>query len=126
MAKIKITVGDESYDANLDEETAPETVGAILDALPIEAPAKAWGEEFYFDIPVDVGLENEVETVSVGDLAYWPHGNAFCIFFGKTPMSPSEEEIVPASPVNPVGTIENAEALKSHVPGEQVRISPAN
>jgi len=126
MAKITITVGDETFDATLDQGSAPETVRAILDALPIEGRANTWGDEIYFEIPVETPLENGVETVSKGDLGYWPQGNAFCIFYGRTPMSKNEEEIVPASAVNPIGTIEDPETLKGHSDGEPVRIEAAD
>ena len=123
--EVTITVGEEEFAATLEEESAPETVRAIREALPIEGAASTWGEEIYFTIPVEMGPENGVETVSVGDLGYWPQGNAFCIFYGKTPMSRSEEEIVPASAVNPIGRIEGAERLKKHAEGETVRVEKA-
>jgi len=126
MAKIRILVGDEEFDATLDEQKAPETVRRILEALPIEGRANTWGEEIYFQIPVSMGEENAVETVSVGDLGYWPSGECFCIFFGKTPMTTSLEAIKPASAVNPIGRIENPERLKSHRSGETVRITAAD
>lgn len=125
MPRILIRVGDEEFEGELTEETAPNTVQKILDALPLEATAKTWGEEIYFSIPVQVAEENGKATVSKGDLGYWPSGNAFCIFYGKTPMSQNEDEIVPASPVNPIGHIENADALKQHSPGETVQVSLA-
>ena len=40
----------------------------------------------------------------VGELAYWPPGNALCIFFGPTPASAGEEPRA-ASAVNPVGKL---------------------
>ncbi len=124
MAKIKIQVGEEEFDATLTEESAPETVRKILNALPIESAAQTWGEEIYFEIPVSMAEENAVSTVSKGDLGYWPAGECFCIFFGKTPMTTSEDQIKPASPVNPIGRIENPDALKKHSAGEPVRITP--
>ena len=42
--------------------------------------------------------------VSVGDLGYWPPGNAFCIFFGRTPASSGSAPRA-ASPVTVVGRI---------------------
>ncbi len=32
--------------------------------------AHRWGEEIYFDIPVDLELENGKEVLDVGDIAY--------------------------------------------------------
>lgn len=89
--------------AELSEEN-PRTARAIWEALPIEARANTWGDEIYFSIPVDVGAENPKEIVEMGDIGYWPPGNAFCIFFGPTPAS-RDDEIRPASPVNVVGRV---------------------
>lgn len=125
MEKLNIQISEESFDAWLDESLTPETVQKIIEALPIETKINTWGEEFYFRIPVDAGPENGVEKVSVGDLAFWPQGQAFCIFFGKTPMSRNEEEIIPASAVNPIGKIEGIDRLKKHKDGETIRIKKA-
>ena len=52
------------------------------------------------------------EIVDLGDIGFWPPGNAICLFFGPTPIS-SEGEIRPASSVNIVGKIiGNLEELK--------------
>jgi uncharacterized protein len=42
--------------------------------------------------------------MTVGELGYWPTGNAFCIFFGPTPAS-SADTPVAASPVNVLGRV---------------------
>lgn len=89
--------------AELSDES-PTTSRAIWDALPIEARANTWGEEIYFSIPVEVEAENPMDVVEKGNLGYWPPGNAFCIFFGPTPIS-KRNEIRPASPVNIVGKV---------------------
>jgi len=73
-------------------------------ALPIEARASTWGDEIYFSIPVHLKEQNGQELVVLGDLGYWPPGNAMCIFFGPTPMS-NGNEIRPASAVNVWGKI---------------------
>jgi hypothetical protein len=66
-----------------------------------------------------------VETVSMGDLGYWPPGTAFCIFFGPTPMSRGSE-IRPASPVNVFGKIVgDAAVFKKVRAGTQVRVERA-
>ena len=67
--------------------------------------------------------EDAKEVVELGDLGFWPPGNAFCIFFGLTPAS-SQGEIRPASPVNIIGSINGGlDALKQVNPGESVKIS---
>jgi len=75
-----------------------------MEKLPIEAEFSTWGDEIYFPIPVKMGAENSTDVVELGDIAYWPPGHAFCIFYGATPIS-GEGEIRPASPVNPLGQI---------------------
>jgi len=101
VKKIAITIEDLKVGASLDDS---ETAKKIWEALPIESRVNTWGDEIYFSIPVNVGLENAKEVVSEGDLGYWPPGNAFCIFFGLTPASQGDE-IRPASPVNIFGKI---------------------
>lgn len=82
-----------------------ETANAIWDSLPIESTCNIWGDEIYFSIPVSLSLdETAKEIVDMGDLGYWPTGEALCIFFGPTPLSEGDE-IRPASAVNIVGKI---------------------
>lgn len=125
MAKIRIYIGDEVFDAHLNKSEAPRTVEKILSILPVEATISSWGDEFYFAIPVEAGLENAVGQVEKGDLAFWPQGNAFCIFFGRTPLTTDEDKIIPASAVNPIGRIQGIERLRSHSGGEPVKITRA-
>ncbi len=75
------------------------TAEEIWDRLPFEGPASLWGDEIYFEIPVSMELEDGArQTVEVGDVAYWPQGEALCIFFGPTPAS-TDEKPRAASPV---------------------------
>ncbi len=99
--KITITVNDVKMSVELNDSN---TAQKIWKTLPIEGSVNTWGDEIYFSIPVNVGLENAKAVVSEGDLGYWPPGNAFCIFFGPTPTSQGDE-IRPASPVNVLGKI---------------------
>jgi len=98
---IRITAGQVSASAELNDS---KTAAAIWDALPIEAKAETWGDEVYFSIGLDAREESPQAVVEMGDLGYWPPGQAFCIFFGPTPASRSDE-IRPASPVNVVGRV---------------------
>ena len=98
---IRITAGGLQVDATLNDT---ETARAIVAALPITASASTWGDEIYFGIPVDAGLEDGQEVVDLGDLGYWPPGRAFCIFFGPTPGSRGDE-IRPASAVTVIGKV---------------------
>ena len=99
--QIKITAGPVVVSATLNDTA----IAAMMwEALPIEASANTWGDEIYFAIPVAAGDEAGQEVVDLGDLAYWPPGSAFCIFFGPTPMSRGNE-IRPASAVTVVGKI---------------------
>ena len=120
--RIRITAGSISADAILDES---ETARLVWDALPLTVAGETWGDEIYFSIPVKAKPEQPAETVSMGDLGYWPPGNAFCIFFGPTPMSRGGE-IRPASPVNVFGKIVgDATVFKKVRAGTQVRVERA-
>jgi hypothetical protein len=98
--KIKIEIGHVTMEAELNDTP---TAALIADALPISSRFSTWGDEIYFSIPVEAALDDSArEVVEVGDLGYWPTGKAFCIFFGPTPASTSQQP-VPASAVNVVG-----------------------
>jgi len=122
VKRIKITAGDVSAYAALNET---QTAQKIWDALPIEARGNTWGDEIYFSIPVHLGEENAQAVVDMGDLGYWPPGNAFCIFFGRTPASHGNE-IRPASPVNVFGKVEgDAKVFKKVRSGTRVILERA-
>jgi len=123
MPRIKITAGDVSAFAQLGDGP---TAKLVWEALPIEARASTWGDEIYFGIPVHAGPEPDAKAErEVGDIAYWPPGNAFCIFFGPTPMS-SGDKPVAASPVNTLGKIEgDATVFRSVRSGARVTIEKA-
>jgi uncharacterized protein len=120
MRKIKITAADVSATAELFENP---TAVAVWEALPIEGRANTWGDEIYFDIPVYLDKADDArEVVDMGDLGYWPTGNAFCIFFGPTPMSRGDE-IRPASAVNVFGRVQgDAAVFKAVADGDSVLI----
>ena len=119
--KIIIEFNNLSFEGLLNDSN---TSNLIWDSLPINSSVSTWGDEIYFSIPVNEEEEEDAkEVVELGDLGFWPPGNAFCIFFGLTPAS-RQGEIRPASPVNIIGSVNGVlDALKQVNPGESVRIS---
>jgi hypothetical protein len=120
MRKIRITAGKVVATAVLSENT---TADAIWEALPLGAAGNTWGDEIYFEIPVTAAqAEDASEVVALGDIAYWPPGHAFCIFFGRTPVSRGNE-IRAASAVNVFGKVEGDPKRFQQVKnGEMVRL----
>ena len=110
MRTIRITAGRVTMTAGLNDSA---TAGLLWDALPFDSRAQTWGDEVYFDCPVDTVEEDPQASVPSGTVAYWPPGPALCLFFGQTP----------ASPVNVVGRLLGDEKMFSAVvPGEPVRV----
>ncbi len=101
--RIRATWGEESVDveARLNQT---DTARAIEGSLPLSGTVQTWGEEIYFPVAIALPQENPQDEVEVGDLAYWPTGNAFCIFFGSTPASTGVKP-KPASAVTVFGAI---------------------
>ena len=102
------------------------TADALWNSLPIEASVNTWGDEIYFGIGVSAELEPGASAaVELYDLAYWPPGQAFCIFFGQTPVSRAGQ-IRAASEVNVIGRIEaDAKDLKKVPGGKAIRLEKA-
>lgn len=121
MNEITISADDVSLLGQLNDSP---TAQAIWDALPFEGTAKTWGDEIYFEIPVTaVQAPDARALVEVGELAYWPVGQAFCLFFGPTPAS-TDERPRAYSPVNVVGRIlGDATQLRAVEDGDLVRVT---
>lgn len=114
MNKIIITAGSVSLPAELNDKP---TARQVWDALPIEGRANVWGDEIYFETPVRTAQEPDARAdVEVGELGYWPPGNAFCIFYGPTPVSTGERPRA-ASPVNILGRVLGDATTFREVPG---------
>ena len=102
MTKVLITVGTISMEAELNNSP---TATKIQKTLPIQGTANTWGDEIYFEIPVEAAQEPDARAgVDVGELGYWPVGHAFCIFFGPTPAS-TDARPRAYSPVNVIGRV---------------------
>jgi len=121
MNKITIAVGSLALEAELNDRP---TAKQVWNALPIEGTANTWGDEIYFEIPVKAEQEPDARAeVEVGELGYWPLGNAFCIFFGPTPASDGDQPRA-YSPVNILGRVlGDATLLRGVRGGSRVRLS---
>lgn len=123
--RVTITVGAVRAEAVLNDSA---TARALAEALPLEGRASTWGDEIYFQTPVEAEIEHDARaTLDVGELAYWPPGNALCIFFGPTPASGDDGVPAAASAVNPVGRIEGDPTLFRQAPhGAPIRVDAAD
>jgi hypothetical protein len=111
--RIRASFGDVTVTAVLNDSS---TARRLWEALPVDSSAKRWGDEVYFETPVEAGEEEPQAEVPSGTVAYWPPGKALCFFFGQTPYSP----------VNVVGEVEgDAGVLAEVADGEAVRVEGA-
>jgi hypothetical protein len=101
--RVEIAVGGGTVlVAELDGGVA---AAQLLAALPLELAMSRWGDEYYGSLPMPVAAGGKKRDVfAVGEIALWPPGNAFCIFFGPTPASQGDEPRM-ASPGIPLGRI---------------------
>ena len=105
MIKAIFTDINREVSIELDDSHSPKTVNAILENLPIEVNINRWGDELYTEKTQIVENEEDAKReVNLFDVAYWPEGNALCLFYGPTPIS-REGKILAYSPVNIVGRI---------------------
>ena len=118
---IKIIVGATELEAEIYDT---ELGGKISGMLPLEARPNRWGDEIYFGIPLDHSLQNEQEEVEVGELAFWPPGKGFCIFYGPTPASEGNTPKA-ASEVEVFGRVRADATVLKKESGNSVRVEKA-
>ena len=96
---------------------------AIYTALPIESMAYTWGEEVYFDAPVEATLAADAQEVVVpGTICYWTPGKCLALPYGRTPISEGNECRL-ASPCNILGHFDGDPRLLATVQdGEMIRV----
>ncbi|KKL28961.1 hypothetical protein LCGC14_2369900 [marine sediment metagenome] len=77
----------------------PNTVKAIINALPMDLNLGRWGEALFERKGLRIPAENTQIDCKVGDIGYWMQGDCIVIFFGKTPRSENDHPVA-ASAVN--------------------------
>lgn len=116
--KIRITIGDLKLEAELNDS---HTAKAVYEALPIQCSFNTWGNEIYFTVPVTFTDQPSRDVLEVGELAIWPPGNAFCIFYGSTPASKNGEPRA-ADDTIPLGKVLGDATLLKHARGSEILI----
>ena len=124
IRRIRISDGETIVVAELNDS---DTASAVWDALPFRGRVQLWGDEIYFPIPVTASLgPDATDVVDVGAVAFWPPGNAMCLFWGPTPAS-TGDECRAASPVSVIGAIEgDARVLATLRSGAELTIEMQN
>jgi hypothetical protein len=123
MPRIRFEFAALTLDAELADTP---TAAAILAALPLTSSVLIWGEEVYFEVPVQVAREKQARAiVTPGEIAYWPDGPAIAIGFGRTPISQGDETRL-ASPCNVFArALGDVKALAAVKGGTKVKVSVA-
>lgn len=123
MAMIRIHAGTARFEVVLDDTP---TAQALLEALPFESVAQTWGEELYFETPVNANLEPEArQTVEAGTVCFWVEGSALALPWGRTPISTDARPKL-VSPCNVLGKIlGDAQQLAQVKSGEPVIVEAA-
>lgn len=116
MNKIYLRTRYDEIEIELDDS---DTANSIYLALPLEREINVWGGEIYFEIPVEHALQQGKKVMDVGEVAYWPEGNAFCIFFGRTPVSKGNAPEA-YSEVTPIGRVVTNLKLLEELPDRTV------
>jgi uncharacterized protein len=118
--KIRIAWKGGEVIANLRDTS---TSKQVLAALPCEGAANTWGDEVYFAIPVQAGLEADAQqVVEPGTVCYWVQGHSLALPFGPTPASKGSECRL-ANPCNVLGKIDgNPRELGKVKQGMKIRV----
>lgn len=120
---IKLGTGSIELKAELNDSKSARHFLAIL---PKEIRMSRWGNEYYGACGIKEELSSDAkEIMEIGEMAIWPPGAAFCIFFGPTPAS-TDQKPRAASPVNPIGRIiDDITPLKNLPANISIKVSKA-
>ena len=99
------------------------TAGKLLEALPCVSRANTWGDEVYFEFPVEAELEPDArQVVDAGAVCFWVEGSSLALPYGPTPVSVGDECRL-VTEVNVLGMIEgDPRMLASIRSGDEVRV----
>jgi len=100
------------------------TVNALVDKLPFKSKAETWGDEVYFSAPFHAPREPDSRMeMEVGDVAFWPDGDAIAVFFGPTPISQGTAPMA-YSPCNILGRVMgDPTVLRAVKPGTPLEVT---
>jgi hypothetical protein len=121
MPRIRFDFGTLTLDAELLDTPTGRVIAA---AVPMTSAAQTWGQEVYFEVPVEAAREPDARAVVIpGEIAYWPEGHCIAIGFGRTPISQGDETRL-ASPCNIFAkALSDVKALAKVRPGVRVKVT---
>ena len=122
---MRVRIKWSSGDVVAQLEDTP-TARKLLEVLPCASRASTWGEEVYFQIPVQTQLEEDArQVVDAGAVCFWVEGSSLALPFGPTPVSQGDECRL-ISDVNVLGAVDgDPRALASVQAGEEIRVERA-
>ena len=124
MNQIRISIGKTIIDAELFNTP---TANAIVKNLPFASKAQTWGDEVYFETPVQADLESDAkDVVEAGEIAFWCEGSCIAIGFGPTPVSQGNEIRLAAKTNIWARALNDVTALKPVKPGDFIFIEKIN
>ena len=91
MNSIKLKFSNYTLNIKL---RSTNTANAIKNILPFKSIVKTWGDEIYFEIPIEKNIDLESDAkdiIDLGEVAYWIDGKSIAIGYGKTPISQNNE-----------------------------------
>lgn len=124
MARISVQFKDGGTVTILLRSNLTPTVERLMASVPLSSEASIWGDEIYFPAPFHADLEADASAdMEIGDVAFWPDGDAIAIFFGRTPASVDDRPRA-YSPCNLIGSLEgDISASRRFKPGSALDVS---
>jgi hypothetical protein len=123
VSRVRIRWSGGEVLARLDDTP---TTHRFLEALPCSSEARTWGEEVYFEVPVESELEADArQVVDPGTVCFWVQGRSLAIPFGRTPASRGDECRL-VTEVNVLGRLEgDPRALAAIRDGDRLDVESA-